>query len=170
MWASKTLYSHVGIIEIDKDKTYVIEAISTVSRTPLAKWKARGRFGRYAIYRYDNLSVEQQQAIVKAAKDLIGRHYDIFFTLKNNDIYCSELVELAFQKIGINIGKMQKVKNLDVDNFIVRKLIRSRWRKHPICLGIKNFDECWKKILDDDVITPKGLVNDSHIKMIYSNY
>ncbi|OYZ24345.1 MAG: hypothetical protein B7Y39_01430 [Bdellovibrio sp. 28-41-41] len=46
MWASKSLYSHVGIVEIDGNKKYVIEAISKVSRTPLSKWIKRGRLGR----------------------------------------------------------------------------------------------------------------------------
>jgi hypothetical protein len=48
MWASKSLYSHVGIIEEDGGKFYVIEAISKVSRTPLEKWITRKLFkGRW---------------------------------------------------------------------------------------------------------------------------
>ncbi len=171
MWASKSLYSHVGIIEVADKKTYVIEAISKVSRTPLEDWIQRGRFDRYAVYRYDGLTEKNQVALVENAKKHLGQGYDIFFTSQNKEIYCSELVSLAFQKTGISVGKFEKVKDLDVDNFIVRSLVEKRWRKHPLChSGIEKFEDCWAKILDDELVSPASLAADPRLKQIFSNY
>jgi hypothetical protein len=38
------------------------------------------------------------------------------------------LHDLAFEKSGLSVGKKQKVKELDVDNVVVRKLVEKRWR------------------------------------------
>lgn len=171
MWASKSLYSHVGIVEISGKKKIVIEAISKVSRTPLDKWIQRGRLGRYAVYRYEGLSLERQNSVVLAAKALLGRPYDIYFTSKNNEIYCSELVDIAYKAVGLPVGKAEKVKDLDVDNIIVRRLVAKRWRRHPVCKNeVRNFDECWSKIMNDELVSPESLSKDLHLKKIWSNY
>lgn len=171
IWASKSLYSHVGIVEIDGQKKYVIEAISKVSRTPLDVWIKRGRLGRYSVFRYMNLETKRRQKIVDQAKAYLGRGYDIFFTSRNKEIYCSELVELAFENAGLEVGKKQKVKELDVNNVVVRKLVESRWRTHPLCkTGIKKFDDCWNLILEDKLVTPDSIATDGHLEKIWSNY
>jgi cell wall-associated NlpC family hydrolase len=126
MWASKSLYSHVGVVEVDGKDRYVIEAISKVSRTPLKKWIQRGRLGRYSVFRYPGLDDQKRQEIVARAKSHLGQGYDIYFTSKSKEIYCSELVDLAFQELGLRIGVHQKVKELDVDNAVVRKLVEKR--------------------------------------------
>jgi len=171
MWASKSLYSHVGIVEVDGKKKYVIEAISKVSRTPMDQWIRRGRLGRYAVFRYQNLDEKKRQKIVDQAKAYVGRGYDIFFTSKNHEIYCSELVDLAFEKSGMPVGKKQKVKELDVDNAVVRRLVERRWRKHPICKNeAKKFEDCWSLMLEDELITPDSLAADPRLTKIWSNY
>jgi hypothetical protein len=171
MWASKSLYSHVGIVEVSGKNKYVIEAIAKVSRTPLDKWVKRGRMGYYAIYRYNGLSDEIRQSIVGAANGFLGRKYDLFFNLNNKEIYCSELVDLAYEKAGAPIGKKQKIKDLDVDNKPVRALAKKRWKQHPLCKGKKlSFDGCWAKILEDEIITPAGLTEDSHLVKVWTNY
>lgn len=171
MWASESLYSHVGIVEVDGEKAYVIEAISKVSRTPLDKWIKRGRLGRYSVFRYQNLDDKKRQEIVSQAKTFLGRGYDIYFTSKNKEIYCSELVDLSFAKAGIKVGKKQKVKELDVDNMLVQKLVEKRWRKHPVCKnGVKKFEDCWRLLLEDELITPESLAADTHLTKVWSNY
>lgn len=171
MWASKSLYSHVGIVEVDGDKRYVIEAIGRTSRTPLEKWISRGRLGRYALYRYNNINPDQQKKIVSEAKKSLGQRYDIFFTSKNDTLYCSELVGNVYQNVGIPIGKTQKVRDLDMDNSVVRVLVEKRWRQHPLCKKkIKSFEECWKLILEDELITPESIADDQKLTKVWSNY
>ena len=171
MWASKSLYSHVGVIEIEGNKKYVIEAISKVSRTPLTEWIQRGRLGLYSLYRYQNLDEKKRQDIVSRAKTYFNRKYDIYFTSKNEELYCSELVDLAFEKTGLPIGKTQKVKELDVDNVLVKKLVEQRWRKHPVCKsGVDKFEDCWSLILEDELTTPASLAADNRVVQVWSNY
>lgn len=171
MWASKSLYSHVGLVEVSNDKTYVIEAISRVSRTPLEKWVARGRLGRFAVYRHHGLDAEKRDAVVRRAKEYLGRPYDIFFTSTNDEIYCSELIDLAFRKTGFAVGKFQKVKELDVDNPLVRALVKKRWRRHPLCKsGAASFEQCWSLILGDELVTPESIAVDPSLQKIWSNY
>lgn len=171
MWASKSLYSHVGVIDVEGNKKYVIEAVATVRRTPLDAWIKRGRMGRYAVFRYKDLADSKKQQIIGAAKDLIGRKYDLFFTSHNDEIYCSELVDLAFQKAGVPIGERQKIKDLDVDNLVVRNIAKKRWRGHPLCQDKKmTFEDCWARIQEDEVMTPIALTKDTHLVKIWSNY
>lgn len=170
MWASASIYSHVGIIEFDGKKKYVVEAINKVTRTPFKKWVERGRMARYAVYRYEPLDDEKRKQIVSQAKSYLGRNYDLYFSSLNQEIYCSELVDLAFAKLNIRLGTKQKVKELNVNNPVVKKLVKGRWKKHPACRGLTEFDECWSKILNDELVTPESIAQDSHLKKVFSNY
>ncbi len=170
MWASKTLFSHVGIVEVSGKKTYVLEAINVVSRTPIEKWIARGRLGRYAVYRHPGLSEDQKSKVIKSAKAMLGKKYDIYFTSLNDEIYCSELVAKAYDAAGIDLGKIERVKDLDFDNVLVRKLVGKRWKGHPACKKAKTFDQCWKVVLEDTLVTPVSLSGDPSLEKIHSSY
>ncbi|HRK08780.1 MAG TPA: YiiX/YebB-like N1pC/P60 family cysteine hydrolase [Pseudobdellovibrionaceae bacterium] len=170
MWASKSLRSHVGVIERHGKLVYVVEAIGRVSRTPLQRWIARGRLKRWEAYHDPRLNDEQRTKMVAAAKTLIGRPYDLHFTSGNKEIYCSELVALAYEKIGLPVGQWQKVRELDVDNPLVRKLALQRWKKHPVCKSEKSFEACWPKILEDTLISPEALAQDKSLVRVFSNY
>lgn len=170
MWASKSLLSHVGLIEVDGDDVFVVEAIGKVSRTPLAKWIARGRLGKYELYRPNDLDPLLASQAVDQAKSYLGRKYDLYFTSDNDEIYCSELIELAYQKARVSLGQFQTVSDLDIDNPIVRRLVQQRWRKHPKCADAKDFDQCWNKILKDKLVTPVSIARDSKLTLIKSTY
>lgn len=169
--ASGSLYSHVGIVEVQPNgEKFVVEAISRVSRTPLSSWIARGKNGRYALYRSSALSETTGRQLVQAAKYFLGRAYDIYFTSLNNEIYCSELVDLAARKIGLKIGQYQKLGSLNMRHPQVRKLIEARWRGHPLCRSLPSFEACWGAIMQDSLITPVALARDSSWRKIYSSH
>jgi len=172
MWASQSVLSHVGLIERTKQgEFYVVEAISKVSRTPLAKWINRGRLDRYEVYRYKGLTIQQRKQIIENAIKYIGRPYDIAFNSQNEEIYCSELVAYAFNDSQIKIGHYQKVASLKTDNPVVKGLVKKRWKKHPVCKNKKlSFDQCWQAVLNDELITPVSLTQDPQVEKIYSNY
>src|SRR6266508_222806 len=44
-WATRSRWSHVGIVEVTEDGVAVIEALGKVSRTPWAAWRRRARRG-----------------------------------------------------------------------------------------------------------------------------
>jgi permuted papain-like amidase YaeF/Yiix C92 family enzyme len=169
--ATADAYSHMGIVSNDGKSVKVIEAAAVVKETALQEWINRGLLRRIAIYRDPDLTQEQSQRILSAAKDLYGKPYDIFFSFNNDAIYCSELPYLAYRAAGISIGKIQKVSSLNFDNFVVKKIIRQRWQRHSECTSRQyNFEQCYKYILDQNLITPASIANDGRFKRIYSNY
>lgn len=170
--ASLSAYSHMGIIEIgtDGDAT-VVEAVGPVKKTPLDLWIKKGLGGRIAIKRM-NFDSGTAESILTAAHRYDGLPYDLFFLSTTDQIYCSELVSLAYREgASINLGKLQKASELYLDNFASKRLIQQRWQKHPLCQSTKEtFETCYTKILDQELITPASIFEDPKLELIYSNY
>lgn len=53
--ATKSQYSHMGIIYLEAEKPWVYEAGGTVTLTPLESWTARGMEGHFVIKRLRDL-------------------------------------------------------------------------------------------------------------------
>lgn len=174
MLASKSPYSHMGIVEVlPGGKTVVLEAVATVRETPLADWVARGGGGRLLVKRLEMLSPQQAQAITAAARSHFGKPYDLFFRDGDDAIYCSELADLAYRGgAGLTIGTTQRVGDLDIDNFAARKLIELRWLKHPDCTngGAASFEQCYAKLLEQKLVTPASVAGDARLVTVFSNY
>src|SRR5688572_8748400 len=68
MWASKSFYSHVGLIEENAGTCHVLEAINNVSKTPLEEWVARGRFARFSVFRDPQVSSELAEKIIATTR------------------------------------------------------------------------------------------------------
>jgi hypothetical protein len=172
--ASRSPLTHMGIIEVNSaGQASVIEAVGPVKSTPLDQWIARGTGGRILITRLNNLTPEDAAKVLSAAHAYDGRPYDIFFHASLDAIYCSELVHLAFMDaMNISLGKFEKAGQLDLDNFAARRLIKSRWQRHPQCQsqGATSFDACFKIILEQELITPAAIAADGKLKTIFSNY
>lgn len=169
--ATGSKFSHVGIVEVRANgQQFVVEAIAHVSETPLTAWIARGNGGQFALYRDDALTPEQRQDLVASAKKFLGVPYDIYFTSHNTELYCSELVDVAARAIGLTFGHYQKLGTLNVSDARVVALMRARWQGHPLCRGIPTFEACLPRILDDELITPVSLTEDSQFRRVYSNY
>lgn len=172
--ASMSAYSHMGIVEIHSDGTpFVVEAVGPVKSTPLNDWIKRGLGGRLAIKRLGTLSSNQAQSVLQAAHHYDGLPYDLFFMSTTNEIYCSELISLAFKNAAdITLGKTQKAKELYLDNFAAKRLIAKRWQKHPLCqsTGTATFEACYAQILEQELVTPHSIFNDPKLELIFSNY
>lgn len=111
--ASRSPYSHTGVIEVAKDGVFVIEAVQPVSRTPFAKWAKRGEGGTVTVLRLNELSEADAKRVVGEAKKLLGKPYDAKYRWDDERIYCSELVVKAFEKgAARSVGKQQQVKDL----------------------------------------------------------
>ncbi|MER43783.1 hypothetical protein ED033_15885, partial [Salmonella enterica] len=62
--ATHSDYSHTGIVVMRNSEPYVFEAIGPVAYTPLQKWIAQGKDGRYIVRRVrGGLSSPQQQKL-----------------------------------------------------------------------------------------------------------
>lgn len=166
--ATHSAYTHMGILVKRKDGWKVMEAAGPVRETPINAWKKRGVGRFFAVFRRD-LDATQSQKIISAAHDLMGRPYDLFFSFDNRAIYCSELPFIAYRKAGIKIGTVQKVGDLEVSGARVKKLIQTRWQRDEDCKGL-DFDHCYAKIMDQDLVTPVSIARDPQFRQVYSNY
>src|SRR5581483_2649063 len=132
-------------------------------------WIKQGVFHRIAIYRYKDLPEAQAERILAAAKRYDGTPYDIYFSFKSRNMYCSKLPFLAFQQAGLSLGRVQRFGELHMDNWLVKDLIEKRRRSFPDCAN-KDGEQCYRYLLSQPVITPASIARDSHLEKIYSNY
>ena len=174
MLASGTVYTHVGIVEIDKSgRPVVIEAVGPVQTVPLDKWIGKGEGGRVTVKRIKDLDEARAKKAIANARRYLGRPYDHFFYESSDQIYCSELVHLAFRDgAEISVGREEKVRDLNIDTDAAQKLIRQRWKAHPLCKAksAKSFDACYALILDQTLVTPASIARDPQMELIYTSY
>ena len=171
IFATGSAFSHMGIIKNEHGVITVIEAAAKVRETPLHAWVNRGLLKRVAIYRDQRLTPEIARQLLSYSSTLYGKPYDLFFSFNNDAIYCSELPYLAYKAVGMEIGKVQKISELNINNMLVRKLVQSRWKRDSECTERDfDFDQCYRYILNQSLVTPVSIANDPSFKMIYSNY
>lgn len=113
--ASRSPYSHTGVVEVAPDGVFVIEAIGRVSRTPLAAWAKRGVDGRVTVLRMNELTAAEGRRVVAEAKKQLGKKYDARFRWDDERLYCSELVAKAFKRgADRDVGRQERLKELNV--------------------------------------------------------
>lgn len=94
--ATKSKYSHMGIIYKEKGKCYVCEAVQPVKLTELSRWISHGQGKHFVVKRLKNAKILLTKKVQEKMKDIatmyLGRNYDKFFEWSDERIYCSELV------------------------------------------------------------------------------
>ena len=111
--ASRSKYSHVGVVEVAKDGVFVIEAVQPVSRTPIAQWLARGEDQWMTVLRAKGLDAKAQKRVVAEATKELGKPYDARYRWDDARLYCSELVVKAFARgADLSVGRQEQVKSL----------------------------------------------------------
>jgi uncharacterized protein YycO len=158
--ATKSKYSHCGIIFNDNGHFYVFEAIQTVKTTPLDKWIARGKNGHFVIKRLKNanqvLTAKTLQKMKREGNKLKGKNYDLTFDWSDDKIYCSELIWKIYQRAsGIEIGKLEKLRDFDLTDKAVKKKLKERYG--------------YKIPLDEIVISPSAIFDSELLMTIKSN-
>ncbi len=152
--ATKSQYSHMGIIYIVNNKPFVYEAIQPVKLTPLNEWIKRGKKSKYVIKRLKNsdkiLSKKVLTKMKKIGEKYKGKNYDIYFEWSDKKIYCSELVWKIY-KYGANIeiGKLEKLSDFDLSNKIVQQKMKERYGENTP--------------LDEIVISPISIFNSNKL-------
>ncbi len=124
--ATKSLYTHCGIIINKNNNWYVLEASNVVKITPLEEWKNRG--SNFKLKRVVKTPVKIKY------KKYLGIKYDTAFKFNNGKYYCSELVyEIYKKQLGITLCEPKKVstyfilplknimkkRNIDKDQLVV---------------------------------------------------
>ncbi len=95
-------FSHIGLVYLKGDTTYIIEAIGKeVQLTPLVKFSARTKNKMYIGRVKKRYKAVAKKAIQFALKQ-IGVPYDDEFLYNNGKYYCSELIYDAFKWANSN--------------------------------------------------------------------
>lgn len=130
--ATKSKYSHCGIIYQEGEKYFVFEAIQPVKYTPLEQWIARGKEGKYVVKRLKNaaqvLTPEVLRKMKTVGEGFKGKNYDSTFEWSDDKIYCSELIWKVYQRAtGLEIGKLDKLSHFDLSAEAVKKKMKERY-------------------------------------------
>jgi uncharacterized protein YycO len=152
--ATGSEFSHCGIIYKEEQKTYVIEAVQPVKKTPFEEFVKRGENNIYVVKRLKNadsiLSASVLRDMKKEAQKMIGKNYDSEFGWTDNQIYCSELVWKVYQRAaGIELVKLKKLRDYDFSNREVQSTLNKRYNN-----GIP-----W----EDPMISPGDIFESPHL-------
>jgi uncharacterized protein YycO len=130
--ATKSEYSHCGLIFKENNQYFVFEAVQPVKKTPLDKWIARGKDGKYVIKRLKNANKILTPNVLSEMKTVgskfYGKNYDLTFEWSDDKIYCSELIWKIYKRgANVEIGKLQKLGDFDLSDEQVKKKIQERY-------------------------------------------
>lgn len=152
-WATRSPWSHVGIVDVAEDGAFVIEALGKVSRTPWKAWRRRaGRGGELLVLRPRAVPEAGRAAAVARAKAFLGRRYDPRFGWGDDRIYCSELVVKAYERAaGISLGRRERLRDLRL--FGIRGAAERRWGG-PIPQDL-------------ELVTPASIAGDARLARVY---
>lgn len=166
--ATNSRYTHMGIVDRNEKGFYVLEAGRTVTETPLETFVNRGVDGDYAVYRLTDLDPDLAEKALEEARTYLGLPYDIFFRIEKDAIYCSELPHHAFAAMGIDLGDVERLGDLDIDTAEGREIFLSRWEQHPDCGG--DMEACWSVIEDQAIVTPISIARDGQVEQVFSTF
>ena len=130
--ATKSKYSHMGILFMKDGALCVLEAVEPVKYTPLSEWLERGEGGHYAVMRLAGAGGAINENSIKKLRQtgegFLGRHYDPYFEWSDERIYCSELVWKIYQRaLGIEIGSLAPLGSFDLSSREVQAKIKERY-------------------------------------------
>ncbi|OQP52884.1 peptidoglycan peptidase [Niastella yeongjuensis] len=159
--ATKSKYSHCGLIFKNGQNYYVFEAVQPVKITPLDKWIARGQDGKYVVKRLINADQILTDTVIENMKQvcnrLKGKNYDLTFEWSDERIYCSELIWKVYKRgAHIDIGKLEKLSNFDLDNKVVKGTMNKRYGDNIP--------------MNETVISPVAIFKSDLLTTVISNY
>lgn len=132
--ATKSPYSHCGIIFYENGKAFVYEAVQPVGKRKLNDWIASGVSKKFVVMRLKDstmLTKVNLQKMSDFAKSQFGKNYDIYFGWNDKEWYCSELVWKTYYNIlSIELAKPKALKEFNIDAPIVRKTMEKRYGKN----------------------------------------
>lgn len=158
--ATKSKYTHCGVIYKEGNETYVYEAVQPVKRTPLKQWIAQGDDKHYVVKRLKNADAVLTPATVKKMKQIAqsfrGKDYDMAFAWSDDNIYCSELVWKVYKRgANIEVSKPQKLREFDLEHPVVKAKLKERYGSDIP--------------LNEDVVSPAALFDSKLLEIVESN-
>jgi hypothetical protein len=129
--ATKSKYTHVGIVFIENGTPLVYHAVEPVSVSTLDEFAALSSDGNVVVKSLKNqalLNKAKVNDMLKEAKGALGKHYDVFFSWSDNELYCSEFVwKLYMRNLNLAIGKLRSLKEFDLSAPQVKEIMKHRY-------------------------------------------
>jgi uncharacterized protein YycO len=156
--ATRSKWSHCGLLTRRKEHWMVFEAVEPVKATPLAEWIARGRDNRFTVKRLREtvrkLSATDFVRMDSVGRAFSGRSYDALFGWSDERIYCSELVwKIYHRALGIDVGEVQKLSDFDLSSPAVKNLMEKRYGKNVP--------------LQDSVVSPEAVYRSTSLFTVF---
>jgi hypothetical protein len=152
---TESRWTHMGVVFNEAGGPIVLEAVSPVRKTPLAKWIARGRDGHFVVKRLrdadSRLSPDVAGKMRELAASWLGRPYDLRLRWDDRALYCSELAHKLFDRAaGVRLGKLERAGDMNLDDERVQRALKKR-------LASATFDPA------EIVVTPDSIFNDEQL-------
>jgi hypothetical protein len=129
--ATKSKFTHVGIIFIENGQAMVYHAVEPVSKNTMEEFLAMSNDGQYQIRSLKDQSVLTKEVVDKMhseARADLGKHYDIYFNWSDKELYCSEFVwKLYKNAVGLDVGKLRPLKDFDLSHPVVKAKLKQRY-------------------------------------------
>jgi hypothetical protein len=156
--ATKSHYSHVGMVLMHNDSLMVYEAIGPVKFTSIDSWIRRDQNLHIVVKRLKNadsiLTKANVAKLESEASTFEGRPYDSAFNWSDDRLYCSELVWKIFDRaLKIKLGGLRKLRDFDLSSPEVQKKLKERYPD-----GVP---------LDETVISPQDVFQSSDLVTVY---
>jgi hypothetical protein len=129
--ATKSPYSHCGIIFYENGVPYVYEAVQPVGKRSLKDWIESGVNEMYVVKRLKDSTVIGATEILllkNYAVSQFGKNYDVVFNWSDKEMYCSELVYKSYwNACHIKLATTLPLRDFNIDGPIVRKVMNQRY-------------------------------------------
>jgi uncharacterized protein YycO len=158
--ATKSPYSHMGIVYVRDGQPFVLEAVQPVKLTPLEAWTERGENGHYVVKRLRDadalLTQDALRGMYEVGEQFVGKDYDSYFEWSDERVYCSELVWKVFERgAGIRVGAQQTIADFDLSHAAVQEKVRERYGD--------------RVPLDEVVVSPAAIFDATNLETVYEN-
>ena len=133
--ATKSVYSHCGIIYRLNGKWYVLEAGGKVELTPLVDWVASGKNGKFVVKRLKDsekfLTTAKWEKMEAEGRKMLNKTYDLTFEWNDGQMYCSELIWKVYKRgLNIELAPLEKLGTFDLTHPIVKEITSKRYGKN----------------------------------------
>ena len=159
--ATNCSYSHVGIVYRNGAETSIFEAVEPVRIIAWDSWRKRGKGEHVIVKRLKDTSVLTPDALRKMqaiGEPWLGKHYDLQFMWRDEQLYCSEVVWKVFERgASVELCPLGRVGDLDLSDESVSDLAQNRFRG-----GLDNVP------LDEPIVTPADLFHAPSLHTIFS--
>jgi uncharacterized protein YycO len=127
--ATKSRYTHVGLVVLRDGAPWVLEAVQPVRWTPLAEWVDRG-VGDHAVVKRLRTPLDDATLlrVVASAQAHVGKAYDFGFRWSDDQMYCSELVYKAYQDgAGVELAVLPTHQDYDLTDPRAQAAVSKRY-------------------------------------------